>query len=244
MGVSPQRVLVDEMTTPESPHVDPMDALRRFLEVPVRAQTYRNMAYLLLAFPLGLAYFVVVTTGLSMGVGLLVTIVGIPLLLLTLLGTTLLAGFEASLANWLLDLDVPAPPPADDLAHRGFPTTVSGLLESLEQFLGSPTTWTSLVLVLVKFVFGIVAFVALTVVAVLVGTMLAAPLVYDLPGVAYNFGPFLVDTPLESAAVSLAGVVALFVGLHALNGLARLFGMATATLLGSTNTQSPQTDDA
>lgn len=220
------------MTTTESPHVDPMDALRRFFEVPFHAQTYRNLAYLVLAFPLGLAYFVVVTTGLSMGLGLLVTLVGLPLLLLTLLGTTFLAGFEAKLTEWLLGIEIPVPHPADALPDAGFPSSLSGLIDGLEGFLGASTTWTSLVLVLLKFVFGIIAFVALTIATAMLGSMLAAPVLYDLPGVTYTFGWAVVDSPTESAFISLAGVFGVFIALHVLNGLARLFGLATVTLLG------------
>lgn len=209
-----------------------MAALRRFFAVPFDAQTYRNLAYLVLAFPLGLAYFVGVTTGLSMGVGMLITIVGLPLLVLTLAGTTLLAGFEANLARWLLDVDVATPEWARSVNDSRLPRTFQGWIDSLTRFLAAPTTWTSLILVLLKFVFGLVAFVALTVYVTVVGTMLAAPAIYDLPAVAYRAGPYVLDTPAEVAGVALGGVFLLFVGLHALNGLARLYGLATATLLG------------
>ncbi len=239
--------IVDAMTNPESPHADPVTALRRFLDVPFRAQTYRNLAYLALAFPLGLAYFVGVTTGLSMGVGLLVTLVGVPILLLTLVGTTMLAGFEANLARWLLGMEVQAPRAFEDVTDGSMPADLEGLLAGLKRFLTAPTTWTSLVLVLLKFVLGIVAFVALTVLGTLVVTMLGAPLIYDVAGITYHIGPYLVDTPAEVAVVAVGGLVSFFVGLHLLNGLARLFGEMTATLLGDTSESSPdalQTHDS
>ena len=221
------------MTDPEPAHVDALSALRRFLDVPFRAQTYRNLAYLALAFPLGLGYFVGVTTGLSLGVGLLVTLVGIPVLVLTLFGTTILAGFEANLARWLLDMDVPTPRAVEGMADGSIPTDVDGLLESLTRFLTASTTWTSLVLVGLKFVFGVVAFVALTIVGTVVATMLSAPFFYDVPGVMYNIGPYVVDTAAEGTLLAMGGLLALLVGLHLLNGLARFFGLVTATLLGS-----------
>ncbi len=55
--------------------------------------------YLALAFPLGLAYFVGFTVGVSMGVALLVTLVGVALLLPTVAGATLAAGVEVRLAR-------------------------------------------------------------------------------------------------------------------------------------------------
>lgn len=228
------------MTNPGSPHVDPVDALRRFFDVPLRGQTYRNVAYLALSFPLGLAYFIGVTTGLSMGVGLLVTVVGIPVLILTLVGATMIAGFEASLARWLLDLDVASPRGVDDIGDTSIPLDLSGLLNRLQAFLSSPTTWTSIVLVLLKFVFGLVAFVALVTYGAIVVSMLSAPFLFDVSSVTYLVGPFTVDTLSESVMVSIVGILLLFVGLHVLNGLARLFGLATMTLLGRRN-EAPDT---
>lgn len=209
-----------------------MGAIRRFLDVPFRSQTYRNLAYLVLAFPLGLAYFVGVTTGLSLGVGMVITLVGIPLLVLTLAGATLVAGFEAALARWLLRMDVDAPSGLTHLDEETVLTDLEGLGSSLRRFLTTPTTWTSLVLVLLKFVFGLVAFVALTIYVALVGSMVTAPVFYDVPAITYHVGPYVVDTAAEGFGIAALGVVTLVVGLHVLNGLARLFGLATATLLG------------
>ena len=51
-----------------------------------RPQTYVNVFYLLLSFPLGIAYFVFLVTGLSVGFGLVVIWVGVPILALVLAG--------------------------------------------------------------------------------------------------------------------------------------------------------------
>ena len=53
-------------------------AIRAF----VRGQTYLNIAYLLLAFPLGLVYFGFLAIGLAVGFALVLALVGIPILLL------------------------------------------------------------------------------------------------------------------------------------------------------------------
>jgi len=45
-----------------------------------RRETYHNLAYLLTRFPLGIAYFTTLVTGLSLGVGLVPVVVGIPIL--------------------------------------------------------------------------------------------------------------------------------------------------------------------
>lgn len=213
-----------------SPQRGPGAALRQFFGVPLRAQTYRNLAYLALAFPLGLAYFVGVSVGLSMGLGLAVTLVGIPLLVLTLAAAVGLAGFEARLASWLVGVD--ATPPA---ALRGMDESldgVDGLVAATRRLVTTPTTWTGLLLVLLKLAFGVVAFTALVTAGAVAGSLLTAPLFYDAPGVSYTTGAYVVDTLPEALGAAGLGVLAVLVSLHALNGLAKLGGVATAFLLG------------
>lgn len=81
------------------------DDARWFFGVPFQPQTYLNLLYLLLAFPLGLAYFIFAAVGLSLGVGLAVLVVGIPILLLVVLSALGIAAFELWLADRLLDSD-------------------------------------------------------------------------------------------------------------------------------------------
>jgi len=54
------------------------DIVKQFFGVVAREGTYLNIIYLLLAFPLGTAYFVFLVTGLSLGLGLSITLLGIP----------------------------------------------------------------------------------------------------------------------------------------------------------------------
>jgi hypothetical protein len=222
-----------------APQRGPGAALRGFLGVPFRPQTYRNLAYLALAFPLGLAYFVGVSVGLSVGVGLAVTLVGIPLLVLTLAAAAGLAGFEARLASWLVGVDA-TPPAALDGMDESF-DGLDGLLDAARHLLTTPTTWTGLLLVLLKLAFGTVAFAALVTAGTLAGVLLAAPLLYDAPGVAYTAGTLAVDTLGEALAAAGLGVLVVLVSLHLLNGLARFGAVTTAFLLGDDPTD-PATD--
>ncbi len=57
-------------------------------------RTYAVLAYLLLGLPLGILDFTVVVTGLSVGLGMVVTLIGIPLLVATLLLVRALATLE------------------------------------------------------------------------------------------------------------------------------------------------------
>ncbi len=78
----------------------------RTLGVAFRKRTYANMAYLLARFPLGIAYFTVFVTGISLGIALTPLVVGIPILA----GVLALAGYvgrvEAGLLREVLGRDV------------------------------------------------------------------------------------------------------------------------------------------
>ena len=224
------------------------DSLRSFFAVPFREQTYRSLAYLLLAFPLGIAYFTAVTTGVATGFGLLVTLVGLPILVVTLYGVTLIAGFEAALARHLLGIDAPTPESlrSDENSPDSPTLSVDTLLDWTRRILTAPTTWTALVLVGVKFIFGIATFTVLTVAVTLSLALLAAPLAVatDLPiqthtetdgfvlGAVSNGEPlWVVNTLPEAAGVALAGVFTVLITLHLVNGLAKFGGLSTAALL-------------
>ena len=51
-------------------------SLAKFFGVALRSQTYLNLVYLLLAFPLGVFYFTLLVTGISLGFGLLIVWIG------------------------------------------------------------------------------------------------------------------------------------------------------------------------
>jgi hypothetical protein len=210
--------------------VDGRSGLRRFFGVPFRSQTYRNIAFLGLAFPLGLTYFVSVTVGLSVGAGLSLTLVGIPLLLVTLLVVGYVGRVEAKLTTWLLDVEVDAPEVATPGADDDL-TSVDGLTTAAGRLVASQTTWTSLVFVLLKFIFGLVAFTTLVTAVAVVGTLLSMPLLYDAPDVAYGIGAYPIDSLADAFVASLLGLGLAFVSLHLLNGLARLGGFLTEVLL-------------
>jgi len=63
------------------------------------SRTYLRILYLLLAFPLALTYFVLIVTGLSVGLGLSVIGVGLAILVLTMLGWLLAARLEREVAR-------------------------------------------------------------------------------------------------------------------------------------------------
>lgn len=207
------------------------DIITEFVTAPVRPATYKRLAYLLLAFPLGIAYFVGLTAGASTGIGMAVTIVGVPILIATLVGSRVASKIEAYLARSLLNRRVPAPAALEQDGEWSFTDPDDGYLNTLKSFLTATDTWTSVGVVFIKFLYGHVAFVATVTAGSLVVTLLAAPFVYDSAGVTYQFGSYVIDTFPESMALFGTGVVGLFVALNLLNRLADLGGLLTERVL-------------
>lgn len=208
---------------------------RDILGVVIDAQTYKNLLYLFLSFPLGLAYYVALTVGLSLGIGLSVVLVGFPILFATLLGVRIIASFERKLANALL---------GTDLSRLSDVPTGDGFVERVTGYLRAASTWRGLGFVLVKFWLGIVSFVILV---SLLGTALELILTPVAPGLlGVQVGGFeiasAVETPLEMAVGVLVGVVMVFVSLHVLNGLASVTKQVAVALLGSDGQSTEGTD--
>src|ERR1700704_1596442 len=113
-------------------------------------RAYLRIAYLLLAFPLGTLYFVVIITGLATGAGLAIVIVGFPILVVTLLAWLLFGRIERELAIHLLGAQI-RPMSIPDPVRRS-------AWQRLLKVLGDPVTWKSMAYLLLEFPFGVFSF--------------------------------------------------------------------------------------
>jgi hypothetical protein len=184
-------------------------------------QTYLNLLYLLLGFPLGMAYFVFLVAGFSMGTSLLIIFVGIPILIGVLMACLGIAAFERWLARTMLHLNIPSAP--------SWPSG-PGLLGKLKALFGDTATWKSLAYLAIKFPFGIAAFVVLVTSFSLSVALILAPLMYRT--VPLDFGLWQVDTKDEATVWCMVGAVLLLVCFHLVNGLAFLWGRFAQMMLG------------
>ncbi|MFN8023872.1 MAG: sensor histidine kinase [Acidimicrobiales bacterium] len=85
--------------------------MRTLLAPLATARPWKQTLHLLLDLPLGIAWFTWVVTLLSLGGGLAVTVIGIPLLALTVTSGRWIGTVERARARVLLDDDAPAPSP-------------------------------------------------------------------------------------------------------------------------------------
>ncbi|MDX3530712.1 sensor domain-containing protein, partial [Streptomyces sp. ID05-39B] len=103
------------------------------LRAPVEARAWREFTYVLLSLPISIVLFTFAVTMLSVGAGLLVTFLGVPVLAAGLAACRGLGSVERARARGLLGLDVAAPEP---LRPRG-----KGAMSWMGAVLRSGTSW-------------------------------------------------------------------------------------------------------
>ena len=196
-------------------------SLTRVASVAWDPQSYRNLLYLLLALPLGIAYVTVLAVGLSAGAGLAVILIGLVLLLATVFALRAMAAVERTLARRLLRVTIHPPIEGGiDLPWR----------QRVQLWLRDPVTWKSLIFLLGKLPMGIVAYALLALIGFTSLILTFAPLLVVFTPVIF-FG-WEVDDPLTALIGVPIGVVLLICSLHLFNGLAWLYGVCARIMLG------------
>ncbi|MFE9704736.1 sensor histidine kinase [Streptomyces sp. NPDC005930] len=114
--------------------------------------TWKEIAHLLANFPAALLGFVYVVTMLSVGIGLTVTVIGLPLLAAGLLGARQLGKLERARARALLGVRVDEPSPLPRQGGRGF-------FAHLWMSLKDPVGWRTVLYDVIRFPWGIATFV-------------------------------------------------------------------------------------
>jgi hypothetical protein len=209
------------------------DLLGQFLLAPFHPRSYTNLIYLLLALPLGLVDFTFVITGLSLSAGLMITILGLPVLGLTLLGSWWLSALERRLAIGLLGAEVPPMGPTPFRSGQGFK-------RDLEDFLGNRVTWTGTLYLGLKLPLGVISFAMVVTLVAFSLSFLLVPFLYPLSFIQWdNDLLWWVDTPGEAALCFLVGLLFTYSSLLLLNGLAALWKVLSVAMLGSTRHAAP-----
>ena len=136
------------MTTAEHSFAD---TLGPFFGVVVRGRSYLNAVYNLLAFTLGVGYFVFLFVGLSLGFGLLIIWVGVIVLAGVLLLSWGLSAFERQQAILLLGATI------GPMGSK--PADKSPAMAWMKAFLSNRVTWTGPMFLFLKFPLGLFSFV-------------------------------------------------------------------------------------
>ena len=211
-------------------------ALWRFFGVVADPRTYASLFYMVLALATGIFYFVWVVTGLSLSLGLSITIIGIPLLILFFGSVRILSLVEGRLVEVMLGERMPRRPL---YADRSLP-----LMERIKELFTDPRMWSTMLYFVLMLPLGIFYFTLATVLIVTSLASIAAPVLVwtgfadvgmSVDGwtlinlqndVLYTNVPYW-GLPL----LFVGGFVLLFVTLHVARGIGRLHGSLAKHLL-------------
>jgi signal transduction histidine kinase len=156
--------------------------MKRFFARLLSVRTWTETVHLLADLAVGIATFTWTVTMLSLGAGLAITLIGIPLLVLTVVSGRWIGEIERARVRLLLGDEVPPPLPLP----RG-----TGLLSWLRIGLGDRAGWKGLAYSLIMLPWGIVTF-TVTVVVWSVSLGLATIPLYDwaLPDGGFEWGSY------------------------------------------------------
>ena len=202
-----------------------MSFFGRFFGVVIEPKAWGALLYLLFTLATGIIYFTWAVTGISLSLGLLILIIGIPIAGLFILSTRGLALLEGRLVEALLGIRMP---------HRPlFSPKDKGIWAKFKALLIDKYTWFSMVYMLLQLPLRITYF---TVFITLISTSLAlvaAPiwsLAFNLPVFTNNGTQYILNgwvTPF----LTVAGVILFFATLHLAKVIGGLHGKLAKAML-------------
>ena len=199
--------------------------LSRFFGVVIEPRAWGALLYLLFTLATGIIYFTWTVTGISVSLGLLILIIGIPIAGLFILSTRGLALLEGRMVEALLGIRMP---------HRPlFSPNDKGIWAKFKALLTDKYTWFSMVYMLLQLPLGIFYFtVFITLIAVSLG-LVAAPivgLVFNQPMFVINNTQYFLNGWVLPFTV-IAGVLLFFLTLHLAKAIGGLHGKLAKTML-------------
>jgi signal transduction histidine kinase len=217
------------------------------VRAPFELRTWKETLHLLLNMPFGIATFTIIVTGFALGFGLLITLIGIPILIGMLYVSRAMGTIERVRANLLLDLDVPRPYRADPPRDRWWRVFLSRATD--------PATWVEVAYHLLMLPIGIITFtVTFTFWATGLALLFLPTYAWSLPKpvqfidswvrITLDTAPnvvvvgvpgngWVIDTPAEFALVSLVGLVLVLLTPWVVRGLATANRYLIRGMLGS-----------
>lgn len=210
-----------------------------FWRAPFAAVTYREIGYTVASLPIAVVGFTFAVTMFSLGMGLFVTVLGLPVMAAALAGARGLGAAERGRARAGLGLDVAGPAPVRTSPGEG---AWAGMRARLADAAG----WRALLFQVVMFPARVTSFV-LTVTFLVTGWVVALlpayswvfPHYLDWPGYRvfdYTSGgehhAYYLESPLQIAGASLLGLAIVFLTPKLVRALTNIDRAAVRSLLG------------
>ncbi|MEV6052995.1 sensor domain-containing protein [Streptomyces sp. NPDC052107] len=204
------------------------------LRAPFEARSWREFGYVLLSLPISIVLFTWTVTMASLGAGLLVTFLGVPVLAAALAGCRGFGALERARARGLLRLDVAEPEP---LRMRK-----PGALAWMGAVLKSGTSWRNLLYALVQFPWAVFSFSVAVSLWTTGWTLLTYPLwfwvfpAYVGQGGIQLYGDehhsVYLDNPFEITVTALVGLLFTLATPWIVRALTTVDGLLVRGLLG------------
>ena len=185
-----------------------------------------NLLYLVLSLPLGILYFVILVTGFSLGAGLAITLIGIPLLVAMIFITYIMGDLDRKMTSLMLGVQIAKP--------EARPTEKDGASAILVAQLKSPQFWKELGYLLLKLPLGIISFtIAITFVSLSLALIATPFIITYFPDTQVMIGNgMLIDTMQEAVVTSVVGLMIGAVTVLIVNGFAKVMGWISIWALG------------
>jgi putative sensor protein len=202
-------------------------ALARFFGVFADPQAWGALLYLILSLATGVIYFSWAVSGLSVSIGVLVLIIGLPVTVLFMLSVRGLAVVEGRLVEALLGVRMPR--------RARYTRKDLGWWQRLKPLLFGKRTWLALLYMILQLPLGVIYFtIFVTLIATALGFMAApifGPILHMPVATSGNIVYYLPDwaTPL----LAIGGILLLTVTMHLAKFLGRLHGKLAKGLLVS-----------
>ena len=187
------------------------------------SRSYTNLLYLIMSFPLGLIYFIVLVTGLSMGLALSFILIGLPLLAAVIVMSWMVVSFERILANTLLGTNLPILPTLQSSSRS------DSLIQQILGVFRRNGTLKGIVYLFAKFPFGIFGFVAAVTTLTMMFSLLAAPFLYTAG--AFTVAGSEVTNLWSALVVGGLGLLIAPLLLRITNGITHVWGRFTVAML-------------
>ncbi|OPH53479.1 hypothetical protein BC351_06335 [Paenibacillus ferrarius] len=173
----------------------------------------RNFRFLLLTFVTGLFYFCFYLVGITFGIGMAFTLVGLPILHYVLRSTRAFVQYERTQTKVYTDISI-----AMISSRRG----EGSLWEQVKAELSDVRNWRTICWLMLKFVIGLVSILCAVLFYVAPLMFMVTPLLYKYIDVTIM--GMTIQTLKEALLIMLVGVILMGIGHYLGNGLVKMIG--------------------
>lgn len=207
----------------------PQNPVAWFFGVAADPRAYAALFYMLLSLATGIFYFTWAVTGLSLSLGFMILIIGIPFAVLFMGSVWALSLVEGRLVETMLGVRMPRRP--------AYVNREGGFLTRIKEILVDPRTWATLLYMLLMLPLGNIYFNIAFIGLAASLSFLSTPFIYFL-GYADHvqlFNTSLADQPWLMIPMFVVGALGIFVTLHVARGIGKLHGQIAKGLLVQTS---------